>query len=187
LAVFVTLKPSVFISYIESMNQTLAPGGNNDYSLLNERFFDLTSIHTVIYFISNSRTAVTIISSVISLFILLFILLKRDIYIKESSYSLVIFILFSLLFVYHRTYDSLILATLFIWLKPSELIDKIKWKVIVLLPVLLPLTGLVMRFKTYIPETVYFILLLNIPLSLTAFLIIMIFLPFQDQNRLTLQ
>jgi len=187
LAVLVTLPPSIFDSYIDIMNQTMAPGGNNDYSLLNKRFFDLTSIQTVIYFISNSRTAVTILSSVIGLFILLFILLKRDIYLKDSFYSLIIFIIFSLLFVYHRTYDSLLLSTLFLWLKPSELMDRIKWNILFLLPVLLPITGLILRLEPYLPETVYYLLLLNVPLSLTAFLIIMMLLPFQDQNRLKME
>ena len=187
LAVIVILPPSIYDSYIDITNQSLTPGGNNDYSLQNKRFFDLTSIHTFIFFITKSRTAVSIISIVLSLFILIHILLKRDIYLKDSAYALIILVLLSLLFIYHRIYDSLILSTIFIWLKPSELIDKLKWKVIFLLPVLLPITGLILKLRPYIPEIVFYIMVLNIPISLAAFFIIMILLPYQGQDRLEIQ
>jgi hypothetical protein len=180
LAVFVILSPSIFKSYIDITNQSLAPGGINDYSIQNKQFFDLTSINAIIFFITNSRTAVSIILTILSLFIFVFILLKREIFLKDSTYALIIFILCSLLFIYHRPYDSLMLSTIFIWLKPSELIDKIKWKIILILPVFLPITGLILRLKPYIPETVYYIMVLNIPISLSALLIILILLPYQE-------
>jgi hypothetical protein len=182
LAVFVKLPLHVIESYIECINQTTAPGGINDYSFQNKRFFDLTSIHSIIFFITNSRTAVSIISTILSLFLFIFILIKRDIYLKDSVYALIIFIFYSLLFIYHRIYDSLILSVIFMWLKPSEFIKKIKWKILFILPVLLPITGLVLKLKPNIPETIYYFMLLNVPISLVIFFLIIMIVPYQEQN-----
>ena len=181
LVVAIILPSSIFGSYLDMTNQSLAAGGRNDYSFQNERFFDLTSIQTVLFFVTNSRAAVLISSIVFGLFLLSLIIVKRDIYLKNSAYVLIILICSSLLLIYHRTYDCLMLSTIFLWLKPSDLIDKIKWNILFVLPLFLPFTGIALSLKPYIPETVYHIALLNIPISIAALLIIVMRIPYQKR------
>ncbi|MFQ5629126.1 MAG: glycosyltransferase family 87 protein, partial [bacterium] len=151
-------------AYLASVKSTLASGGINDFSFANARYFELTGLHGVLYFLFRSRTAVWIVS-IILMFGAGYIAWRyRKYFLSKTENMLMLFTFCSLLFTYHRIYDSIGLFAIFLLCRPSVLFASLRWKAVLLLPLFLPITGLVLRLKPFLPQEAYHVLVMDVPL-----------------------
>lgn len=167
-------------TYIYSLQTTLSHGGINDYSYPNERFFELTGVHGILYYFTRVQSAVWLgtlffVSAAGYLFWRF-----RSFSFQQASHALVFLMFVTLLLTYHRIYDSVGLFVIFLVCKPSKIFEKLGWKTIFILPLFLPLTGLVLRLKPILHEELFYMLAMDVPMALA--ILFFIWLTFQKRQ-----
>lgn len=166
LTIFFFLSDSALITYLNVVNLTLLPGGINDYSFQNDRFYGLTSLHGIIFWITNSRDVVAMVTNLIMLMALIFFIVKRRTFFSRPDHVLIFLIFGSLILAYHRVYDTIMLVVVFLAMKPSTLVQRMAWRTIFLAPLMFPVTGLALRLRPELPVELYHLAALNVPISL---------------------
>jgi hypothetical protein len=153
-------------TYIHSLQATLSQGGINDYSYANARFFELTGVQGILYYLTRSQSAVWLLLIFLASAVCYFFWRFRSFYFQQPEHALVFLMFASLLLTYHRIYDSVGLLVVFAAWKPSDVFRKSGWKAFFILPLFLPLTGLVLRLKPVLHEELFYLFAMDVPMAL---------------------
>lgn len=146
--------------YVALVQSTFEPGQSNDYSMLNPRFVDITSVQTLINIVVSSRTAVSVLFALLLAGAVVFFIVNRKR--LERREWLVYFCFCTLFFTYHRFSDTILLATVLLTLAPDELLRRLSWRVLLLVSLLFPVTGVAQYGRDLMPVWLYHIMALSI-------------------------
>lgn len=177
-------------TYFREVALSFEPGHINDYTPLNSSFYDITDIQTLLYLCLNSRIVVTIVKYAIAGLLIVFFLNKKKNFTNVPYNIIVFFTFFSLFFIYHRFIDTITLIVVLITLRPTQLFQSLGWRILLLVPLLFPVTGLVIILKSLLPSVVYHVAALNIQVSLTIlfiFWIVMVHQNVQNGNGIVIK
>jgi hypothetical protein len=131
--------------YIDSVRNSFATGSINDASNAGPTFFDISSLQSLIYVFTNNSilsTAMFIVS--IAVFGMLVWKFRRII-LTDAEASMILAAFASLFFLYHRSYDLMLVLLLFSVITPRQLFKRYPLPSLVLFILSLPLTGFVVR------------------------------------------
>ena len=153
-------------TYFQEIASSFQPGHINDYTPLNPSFYDITDIQTILYLGINSEIAISVIKYTIAGLLIAFLLIKKKKF-SNVPYNIIIFFTFiSLFFIHHRFIDTLALTVVFVTMNPSQLFKSLRWRVLLLIPFIFPVTGLVVKLEKYLPSFMYHFAALNVQLTI---------------------
>jgi hypothetical protein len=181
---FIVLPLHAATDYVALVQSTFEPGQSNDYSMLNPRFVDITSVQTLINIFVPSRTVVSLLFYVLLAGAVVFFFIRRKQ--LEDRQWLVYFCFCTLFFTYHRFSDTILLATILLTLSPVVLLRRLSWKIILLGSLLFPVTGIAQYGRDVLPTWLYHIMALSITWGVVITFVLWLQCALQEKGRETL-
>lgn len=181
---FISLPFHAVTDYVALVQSTFEPGQSNDYSIINPRFADITSVQTLLNIVVESRTVVSILFYLLLAGAVVFFFVKRKF--LDDQQWLVYFCFCTLFFTYHRFSDTILLSTILFTLSPVVLLQRLSWRVVLLGSLLFPVTGVAQYGRDVLPSWLYHIMALSITwgVVITFILWLQCVLPDRRQNAL---